>query len=168
MANKTITAIFDTREKAEAALRKLEDAGFGEKELTLLVTEETRGKYFNTVKETQADTGAAAGAAIGGVTGALILGLGSAGTLLVPGLNLIVSGALVGSLMGLGAGAAAGGLIGMLVGLGIPETEAKLYDEAVRKGGILLTVQAQDEDAANRVMGLLRDSDARNVSSLAA
>ena len=48
-------------------------------------------------------------------------------------------------LAGLGAGAAAGGLTGALIGLGLPEHEAKFYDQELRKGGILLGVYSHDD-----------------------
>ena len=49
---------------------------------------------------------------------------------------------------GLGAGAAAGGLTGALVGLGIPEHEARFYQEEIRKGRILVGVHAQADRKA--------------------
>lgn len=165
---KTITAVFDSRSAAESALRKLEHAGFTQKEVTLLITEETRGKHFGIKENTQVEAGAATGAAVGGLAGALYLALASAGTLLIPGLNLVVSGALIGGLVGLGAGAATGGLIGSLVGLGIPEYEAKLYEAAVRKGAILIAVESRDEDTTDRVKGILKDANAQSVTSRAA
>jgi hypothetical protein len=40
-------------------------------------------------------------------------------------------------------------LIGALIGAGIPEERAKLYDEGVRNGGIVMGVTPRtDEDAA--------------------
>lgn len=166
--SKVITAVFDRRVEAETALRKLEQNGFSEKQVTLLVSEETRGKHFGIERNAKTDEGAAAGAAIGGLTGALYLGLASAGTLLIPGLNLVVSGALIGGLVGLGAGAATGGLIGALVGAGIPEHEAKLYESAVRKGAILMAVEAVDDTSAKRISDILKDSNAKEVTSRAA
>ncbi len=165
---KTITAVFNTRMESETALSKLEHAGFTEKEITVLVTEETRGKHFGIKENTKADEGVSTGAALGGLAGAIALGIGSAGTLLIPGLNLIVSGALVGSLVGLGAGAATGGLIGGLVGLGIPEHEAKLYEAAVRKGAILVAVESRDDDTTDRIKAIFRGANGKNVMSEAA
>ena len=49
-STKTITAVFDTRFEAESALRKLEHAGFTQKEINMLVTEEILWrKKFRTV-----------------------------------------------------------------------------------------------------------------------
>jgi len=165
---KTVTAVFNTRIEAETALRKLEHAGFTQKEITMLVTEETRGKHFSIKENSKAEEGAVAGASIGGLAGALGLALASAGTLLIPGLNLVVSGALIGGLVGLGAGAATGGLIGSLIGLGIPEHEAKLYEDAVRKGAILLAVESSDDDSTETIKGILKGANAQNITALAA
>lgn len=165
--SKVITAVFDTRVESETALQKLEHAGFTEKEITLLVSEDTRGKHFGIKESSKVEEGAVAGATIGGLAGAIGLALASAGTLLVPGLNLVVSGALIGGLVGLGAGAATGGLIGALVGLGIPEHEAKLYEEAVRKGAILIAVETKDDDTTERVKSILKGANAKDVMSRA-
>lgn len=165
---KIITAVFNTRTEAESALLKLEHAGFTEKEITLLITEETRGKHFGIKEKTKAEEGAVTGAAIGGVTAAVFMTLASAGALVIPGLNLVVSGALIGGLVGLGAGAATGGLIGSLVGLGIPEHEAKLYEEAVRKGAILVAVESKDNDTADRIKTILKEANAQDIASRAA
>ncbi|MFH1158461.1 MAG: hypothetical protein V1721_06220 [Pseudomonadota bacterium] len=166
--SKTITAVFDTRFEFESALRNLDQAGFSKDQVTMLVTEETRGKHFGIKESSKAEEGAATGAAVGGLVGALSLSLASAGTLLIPGLNLVVSGALIGGLVGLGAGAATGGLIGSLVGLGIPEHEAKLYENAVRKGAILIAVEARDDFRADRVKDILKSANAQSVMPIAA
>ena len=161
---KTITAVFTSREEASLALQKLETAGFTQNDLTLLVNEKTRGEHFAIDTNTKATEGATAGATIGGLSGALFLALGSAGTLVIPGLNLIMAGAVVGALAGLGAGAAAGGLVGALVGLGIPENEAKLYENTVQKGSILIAVHASDSARAEKVKEILKASHAQNIA----
>ena len=76
-----------------------------------------------------------------------IIGAGAA--LLIPGIGPVVSGgllasALAGAATGAVAGGVAGGVSGALVGLGIPEHEAKYYDEQFKKGGTLMTVRAED------------------------
>lgn len=166
--SKTITAVFNTRDEAESALGKLDQAGFTSSQVTMLINQESRGKHFGIDDKTKVGEGAATGAAIGGLSGALFLALGSAGALLVPGLNLIVSGALVGGLAGLGAGAVTGGLVGALVGLGVPEHEAKLYEDTVRKGAILIAVEASDDVSAERVKTILKSTKAQSITAIAA
>jgi len=165
---KTITAVFATRPEADSALRALDKAGFTKEQVTMLVTEETRGQHFGIDEHTKAGEGATAGAALGGLAGALYFGLSSAAVLLVPGLNVVVFGTVISGLVGLGAGATTGGLIGALVGLGTPEHEAKLYEDAVRKGAILVAVQANDSAAVDTVKAILKDGNAEDIKSRAA
>jgi len=166
--SKTITAVFDTRPAADVALRQLDQAGFTSDQVSLLVSEEARAKHFGFVEGSKTTEGATAGAAIGGLAGALYLALASAGTLVIPGLNLVVGGALIGALAGLGVGGVTGGLIGSLVGLGVPEHEAKVYEEKIRGGAILLAVEAADSAAADRVEAILKSSSAQSIRSIAA
>ena len=61
------------------------------------------------------------------------------------------------AIAGAGAGAATGGLVGLLVGTGIPEHRAKVYDTDVRGGGILLGVEAKNDDDVEKLETLLED-----------
>jgi uncharacterized protein (TIGR02271 family) len=93
---------------------------------------------------TQAAEGATAGAVGGGVVGGAIGLLGGLGALAIPGLGPIFAAGWLGStLAGAGIGAAAGGIIGGLVGLGVPENEARHFEEGIKAGGILVTVRAE-------------------------
>jgi hypothetical protein len=61
----------------------------------------------------------------------------------VPGVGpVIVGGVLASTLAGAGIGAATGGLIGALIGLGVPEEDARHFDQGLRSGGTLVTVAA--------------------------
>jgi hypothetical protein len=119
------------------------------------MSDDTRKKYFSddNVKDTdlgsKALEGAGLGGAIGGTTGAVLAAIAAIGTTIaLPGLGLLVAGPLAAALAGAGAGAMTGGLIGALIGAGIPEDRAKLYDEGVRNGGIVMGVNPRtDEDA---------------------
>ena len=75
--------------------------------------------------------------------------------LAIPGIGAILAaGPIAAALVGAGAGAVAGGLIGGLVDLGVPETHAEYYAEAVRRGGALVTVRtdASRTDEAEKIM----------------
>jgi hypothetical protein len=120
-------------------------AGFSPDDVSLLMSESTRGREFAIKRSTKAPEGAATGAAIGGVIGAVAAGLAAVGSITVPGLAIVAAGPLVAALAGLGAGAAAGGLTGALIGLGVPENEAKFYAKEIEKGGILVGVYAHDD-----------------------
>ncbi|HYY42052.1 MAG TPA: hypothetical protein VE775_04920 [Pyrinomonadaceae bacterium] len=149
-----VTGLFRDRESAERAYGSLSTRGYGKDDVNLMMSDDTRKKYFAD-DDGKSDLGdkawedAGKGAAIGGGVGATLGALAAIGTTLaLPGLGLLIAGPLAAGIAGLGAGAATGGLIGALVGHGIPEDRAKEYDKGVREGGILMGVNARsDEDA---------------------
>ena len=107
-------------------------------------------------------TGAGTGAALGGILGWLV----GIGALAIPGVGpLVAAGPIVAALAGAGAMGALGGITGALVGMGIPEYEAKRYEGRVRKGGILLSVHADDSAWTNRAKKLLVQTGAEDVAA---
>ena len=168
-SNRIMTGLFRDRESAEGAYRSLNDRGYGKDDVNLLMSEDTRKKYFtdgDTELGTKAWEDAGKGAAIGGGVGATLAAIAAIGTTLaLPGLGLLVAGPIAAALAGGGAGALTGGLIGALVGAGIPEERAKVYDKGIREGGIVMGVNPRNEDdatyfenewRANRAEGLYR------------
>jgi hypothetical protein len=138
---RTVVGIFDRRGQAEAAIRDLKAAGFTEDRIGVAMQEDVEDSSAR-VNDTAAQTaeGAATGALSGGVVGGL---MGLLGSLLIPGVGpIVVGGVLASTLAGAGIGAATGGLIGALVGLGVPEEDARHFDQGLRSGGILVTVDA--------------------------
>jgi uncharacterized protein (TIGR02271 family) len=100
---------------------------------------------------TQAAEGAATGAIGGGVLGGVIGLLAGVGALAIPGVGpIIAGGTLASTLAGAGIGAAAGGLLGALVGMGVPEEDAKHFDQGFRAGGTLVTVAAGNREEEAR------------------
>jgi hypothetical protein len=168
-SSRMMTGLFRDRESAEGAYRSLSSRGYGKDDVNLLMSDDTRKKYFSdtdTELGTKAWEDAGKGAAIGGTVGATLAAIAAIGTTLaLPGLGLLVAGPIAAALAGGGAGALTGGLIGALVGHGIPEERAREYDKGIREGGILLGVNPRtDEDAdfleqewrTNRAEGLYR------------
>jgi hypothetical protein len=153
----TITAIFDTRLSAESAISQLESLGVTPSQISLLMTDETRGSHFKIKEGDKSDEGAATGAGIGGLIGAVAGTVLSAGVLVIPGLNLVVAGTLVSALAGLGTGAVAGGVVGGLIGAGIPEHEAKHYEKAISSGSILVAVEADDKDQKKAIERIFQE-----------
>jgi hypothetical protein len=151
-SSRMVTGLFRDRESAENAYRTIHTRGYDKDDVNLLMSEDTRNKYFKDKDESElgnkALEGAGAGAAIGGTLGAIVAALLAVGTVVLPGVGLLVSGPIAAALAGAGAGGAAGGLIGALIGAGIPEDRAKMYDQGIREGGIVMGVNPRsDEDA---------------------
>ncbi|HEY0050279.1 MAG TPA: CsbD family protein [Pyrinomonadaceae bacterium] len=153
--NRILTGMFRDRESAERAYNSVTSRGYTNDDVNLMMTDETRSKYFSDADAgdeglgSKALEGAGAGSAIGGTLGAIIGGIAAIGTnVLLPGLGLVVAGPLAAALAGAGAGGLTGGLVGALVGSGIPEDRAKEYEEGVKSGGIVMGVNPRsDEDA---------------------
>jgi len=159
---KLVTGLFKARSEAERAVEDLISYGFMREDISMLMSDATRGREFRLAEATKAPEGAAAGAALGGAIGAIAAGLVVLGVVALPGIGLVAAGPIVATLAGLGAGAAAGGLTGALVGMGIPEHEAKFYNEEIGRGGILLGVYTHD-DRAGQARKILEASGAKTV-----
>jgi uncharacterized protein YjbJ (UPF0337 family) len=152
-SNRMMTGLFRDKDSAERAYRSLSDRGYGKDDVNLLMSDDTRKKYFSdadTELGTKAWEDAGKGAAIGGGVGATLAALAAIGTTLaLPGLGLLIAGPIAAALAGGGAGALTGGLIGALVGHGIPEETAKHYEKGIRDGGIVMGVNPRSEDDAD-------------------
>ncbi len=148
-----VTGLFTDRETAEQGFEALRARGYEAKDINVVMTDDTRKKYFVSGEQTELGTkaakGAGVGGAIGGTVGAIAAAIAAVGTsIAIPGLGLVIAGPLAAALAGAGAGGAAGTLVGALIGAGIPEERVKHYEKGIKSGGILLGVRPRsDEDA---------------------
>ena len=152
-----VTGLFLDRESAERAYRSVTDLGYQSDDVNLVMSDDTRKRYFSDDDATQTELGSKAaegagiGGAIGGTLGAIAGAIAAAGTtLILPGLGLVIAGPIAAALAGAGAGGATGGIIGALVGWGIPEERVKLYESGLKQGGILMSVRPRSEVDARR------------------
>jgi hypothetical protein len=76
---------------------------------------------------------------------------------------LVIAGPVVAALMGGGAGAVAGGVIGGLIGLGIPESNARAYEKALKEGGIVIGVTPRNTKSASAIKDKFRDLHGESV-----
>ncbi len=170
MANleRTVIGLFDTTNHAEEAVRDLQQNNFARERIGVAVQSKDMASKFEAANasptEQAAGAGAVTGTAVGGLVG-LLVGLGS---ITLPGIGPVATAGtlttvLGSTALGAGVGAAAGGLIGALVGLGIPEEEAHVYAEGLKRGGTLVTVQTIDENQANRAVDILRNHNAVDI-----
>jgi hypothetical protein len=137
---RTVDGLFTNRPDAESAIRELKTAGFGEDRIGVAMQNRDEQRDLMETTGSEAAEGAAKGAVSGGVVGGVI---GLLGSLLIPGVGpIVVGGVLASTLTGVGIGAATGGIIGALVGLGVPEGDARHFDEGLRSGRTLVTVNA--------------------------
>jgi len=159
-----VTAIFDNHFAATEAVSSLRSAGFPESDISILTSDtQTTRNTFGVTTKTKASEGVAIGAGVGGAVVALVAGLTAVGAIATGGLGLLAAGPIVAALAGAGAGAAAGGLLGGMIGLGIPEHEAKFYEDKIAKGGVLVGVLA-DGDRIKTAKEILKARGGENVT----
>lgn len=163
--NIAVFGVYPTRDSAEAAVASLSMEGFRNTDISVLLPQSAGSKTFGHEKGTKSAEGAVAGGGTGAVIGGALGWLAGIGMLAVPGVGaFIAAGPLVAILAGIGAGGAIGGTTGALIGLGIPEYQAKRYDGRMRKGGILLSVHADDRDWARKAEQVLEQTGAGDIS----
>ncbi len=154
MSKSQVFCIAKSHEQAEQIVTRLQTAGFPSNEISILLPD-TEGKHdIAHVKATKAPEGATTGAAAGGVTGGVLGLLAGIGALAIPGIGpFIAAGPIMAALSGAAIGGTAGGVVGGLIGLGIPEIEAKRYEEKLKTGNFLIAVHAEGdrEDIAKEI-----------------
>jgi hypothetical protein len=167
---KTVVGLFDSYSEAQHVVQDLIDGGFNREDISVVSNDSThsaeRERMVGTTSTTGttdesaaadgAGTGAVSGTVLGGALGLLV----GAGLLAIPGIGpVLAAGPLAAGIgtiaatvgagaLGAGIGAATGGLMGGLVGAGVPKEDAEHYAEGVRRGGTLVTVNAEDSMAS--------------------
>lgn len=162
--SKLVTGLFTSRSAAALAVDRLVDAGFSIDDVSLLMSEHTRGREFAVESHSKAPEGGVTGAVAGGALGAIAAALVATGAVIAPPLGLVAAGPVVAALAGAGAGGAAGGLVGAIIGAGIPEHEANMVAEKIEAGSILVGIHAHD-DRVSIARELLQTSGAEQVKT---
>jgi hypothetical protein len=164
MKNYTL-GIFHTPEQAAAAVNRLHaDLSIPSDNISYIY-KDAHGTMKSSAEEAANSApveGAKTGATIGGVIGA---GLGIATVMgLIPVIGpVLAAGPLIAALgfsggvvattaAGALTGAIAGGLVGALVNLGIGEKEAKIYEDKITGGNVLLAVHADEAVDVSKVL----------------
>ena len=163
-----VTGMFPDRDTAERAYNSLEERGYTKDDVNLVMSEDTRKRYFSgdteeTVIGTKAAEGAGKGSAIGGTIGAITGVIAAIGTsLVIPGLGILIAGPIAAGLAGAGAGGITGGIVGALIGSGIPEARAKLYEDGVKKGHIVMGVHPKNDEDHKYIETAWREYDVKD------
>src|SRR4029079_13905301 len=106
-------------------------------DISVLLPDKTGTRDFAHEQHTKAPEGAAVGAGSGAVLGGALGWLVGIGALAIPGLGpFIAAGPIMPALSGAAVGGTVGGLTGALLGMGVPELEAKRYEDRVKNGNI--------------------------------
>lgn len=165
--SKTVIGLMDNIGEAQAVVKDLVASGIRRDDIGFMANEKDTipsSEHLNESEGSNAASGALAGAAVGGLAG-LALALAP---LAIPGVGpILAAGPIAAALTGAGIGAVAGGLIGGLARLGVPEEEAHYYAEGVRRGGILVTVAAEDEAQSELAIDVMKRHGAVDIDERA-
>jgi len=166
--SKAIVAIAKNVAQVEVIVDRLQtQAAVPVADISVLVPDTGETRDIGHVKATKAPEGATTGAVAGGVTGGVIGLLAGIGALAIPGLGpFIAAGPILAAMSGAAAGAAVGGVAGALIGMGIPEYEAKAYEDKLRQGNYLIAVHNVHGKQADQVREVLKHANAEDISSV--
>jgi len=151
---KTLVGTYDSIQVAHDVSNDLINAGYSRNDISIVANDKNNeyagyigDGFVNSANDSGEEVakGVGIGAAIGGL-GGLLVGLGA---LAIPGVGpVIAAGPLLAALTGAGVGAVTGGIVGALADLGIPDEEAEIYSEGLRRGNILVIAQVPDTSAS--------------------
>jgi hypothetical protein len=148
--SRSVMGIVSSRDEAETILVDLQRIGFALPDLSIVCP-----VIANDTTLPDAVPGSAARGLLAGVGG-----------LVLPGAEpLLAAGPLMAALRSAAAVAAVGGIAGALVGWGLPELQARLYQDCVAGGDILLAVQVRSRDAERDAETVLKRAGAHDVIS---
>lgn len=134
--------VFNRLADADRAVDRLVAAGFDKDHLVVICPTCSVTDLKSATHEDPAGSHTPAAAAGGGAIGALLGGLVAvAATAATGGLSLLIAGPL---LLGAGGGAVAGGFIGAMLSRGNEDQATNFYDQALRKGQILVAIHDND------------------------
>ncbi len=164
-SHKAVFGICNSRQDVDDAVVALSNRGFSNADISVLLPSKEETENFAHEKATKAPEGATTGAASGAVVGGTLGWLAGIGLLAIPGIGpFVAAGPIVSAIAGVGIGGSIGGLTGALVGMGIPEYEAKRYEDFVKDGGILISVHTDDKLEIKKAKEALEACGVRDIS----
>lgn len=165
--SKSVFCIATTQGQAVQIVERLRAQGFSDSEISVLLPDTAGTADFGHVKSTKASEGVTAGVTTGGVAGGVLGLLAGIGALAIPGVGpFIAAGPIMAALSGAALGATAGGIVGGLIGLGVPEIEAKRYEEKLKKGNYLISAHAENSDQIERAEKIFKEAGAEDISTV--
>jgi hypothetical protein len=164
--------VFNRPEQLQGAIDELLSSGFHRAELSLLASEhaveEKLGDRFQKVEALEDDpkvprTAYVSTAAIGGAEGAVIGTLMYVGATAAAGAILVSGGTLAAGIAAMALAGGVGGLIGTIVAKWIGDHHAQYLQQQIEHGGLLLWVRTWDLEEEKRAVEILRKHSGTDV-----
>jgi hypothetical protein len=164
--------VFATHDELQGAIDELLSSGFHRAELSLLATqqavEKELGYRYEKIKELEDNpyvprTAYISTEAIGDAKGALIGSLMYVGATAAAGAIVVSGGTLAAAIAAMALAGGAGGLIGTILAKWIGDHHAHYLQEQMDHGGLLLWVRTWNAEKEKRAVEILRKYSARDV-----
>jgi hypothetical protein len=156
--DKSLSGLFSDRKSAESAYSLLQEMGYFEDEVSVLMSDESRIRYFPSQGlrgEVIGDTirrgpgfGSIVGAGAGTAIGALLAAVAS---LAIPGPGVGIVGPLLAVLAGAILGGASGALLGSLVGIGSLDNHTKIFGDKIKHVNVIIAVNPLSDEDTERI-----------------
>jgi hypothetical protein len=142
-----VTGLFETHKDADHIFSTLLDKGYERDEISVVMAKpenKSEDELEEHPDQTHATDDAKRGAILGGAAGAVVTLIAAIGTnLMLPGVGLVLAGPLLAGLTGAAAGGLAGGTIGAIIGSGYPKDDVDYYEDKIKQGGIIISVEVK-------------------------
>jgi membrane protein YqaA with SNARE-associated domain len=162
---RSVLGFFKARIFLDDAVDELKAQNFRNSDISILVPRTDDILQVTSEKNTKAPEGLAVGVTAGSIGGGVLGWLIGAEALAITGFGaLIAAGSIVAAIAGVGVGGTLGGIVGGLIGLGIPEFEARRYEEYVNDGRMLLIVHVDDYIWEEKAKKILEANGAQDVA----
>ena len=152
-----LTGLFSSGDAAERAFQACIDRGHSVGDVNVVVSEGTRSKLLETDEAIKAELasrkveGGKLGGPGGGRIGILVTVFAAVGAAVAIPATGFIAGPIAVALAAAGAAGAAAGLISALSNWGVPVDRVRHYENGIRKGEILLMVEARSADEAREI-----------------
>jgi hypothetical protein len=152
-----LTGLFSSGGAAERAYQACIERGHEVGDVNVVISEGTRSKLLKSDEAIKAELasrkteGGELGGPSGGRVGILVTIFAAVGAAVALPATGFIAGPIAVALTAAGAAGAAAGLISALSDWGVPDDRVRHYEAGIRKGDILLMVEARSADEARQI-----------------
>lgn len=155
-----VFGLYATATSAEIALNRLIAAGYAQDDVSLLMAD----AYATRDTVLEASAWARYRAMMGSVIGGTLGSLRGIGSVAIPGVGPVISsGRMIGRL----DTECADSITNAIASMGVPELEARHYEDCVKDGDVLLALHCESQAETNRVATILKESGGKEVADWA-
>jgi len=155
----TVSALFKNPTEAQTAINALAPMALAKDDISVILSEEAYQKedLVHGVLDDYLHQESVHAGKVGGLAGAIVGGLTAVAAVISGGTSLLVAGPIIALI------ATAGGMVGSLLGAGFSEEEARVIDDGIRQGEVLVLVHAENKDIGHRAEEIFKAQHADKI-----